>query len=499
MEFEDFDPIVRVHIDPWAMACLLMQHVSSTFGNTIQGFGAYLFLIEAFRDTLAPASLVGIIYTIVGLAFSGYIGGVVDRSSRLQFVRWNIALQKSLQAVSFASFLVLMGPLRPVASAAWHMTASFGDIFTTWAVISVTIITASVLQISNTGMNVAVERDWVMTIVQGDHWQLSRVNAWMKTISLISRLAGPMILSILTASLGYVGAAKACVVIALTSMVIEYFWIQVVYDRFPVLQLDEERRKAALSRAHKPEEHKGLLGSKLADSPDEDESVEKAQGLIENLKLEYETWMEFAAMPIFLSAISVALGSITTLAMDGMGVSYFKIVRGRSDTFLASIRGVLVFGCFVSTLFMPAAERRFGSRKLGVYGLIFELIVLVPTVSAFMVDVGELGHPGPAFSSIMMFGGIIIARPGQLMFDLSQLKQLQVTLEHHPRRNRLTAMQSAMQSFAQLLKFVMCLVLSDPRHFKYTAVISWVCIVIALAIYLYFLKITGPKRGLGLA
>jgi iron-regulated transporter 1 len=47
-----------------------------------------------FKDTLVPASLVGFFTTGAGLVLSGYIGGKVDTTSRLGFVRCAIGCQK---------------------------------------------------------------------------------------------------------------------------------------------------------------------------------------------------------------------------------------------------------------------------------------------------------------------------------------------------------------------------------------------------------------------
>lgn len=51
-------------------------------------------VVEIFKDSLAPASLVGLASKLVGLTCSGHIGGVIDRSSRIKFVRATIAVHK---------------------------------------------------------------------------------------------------------------------------------------------------------------------------------------------------------------------------------------------------------------------------------------------------------------------------------------------------------------------------------------------------------------------
>lgn len=81
------------------------------FGASLYAFASYIFrkappsasaemyqtdttVVEIFVDTLAPASLVGIATKLVGLVCSGYVGGMVDRMSRVKFVRGTITIHK---------------------------------------------------------------------------------------------------------------------------------------------------------------------------------------------------------------------------------------------------------------------------------------------------------------------------------------------------------------------------------------------------------------------
>ena len=51
-------------------------------------------VIEVFKDTLVPASLVGLLTKLAGLVLSGYMGGLVDHYSRLPLIRSVIAAEK---------------------------------------------------------------------------------------------------------------------------------------------------------------------------------------------------------------------------------------------------------------------------------------------------------------------------------------------------------------------------------------------------------------------
>lgn len=51
-------------------------------------------VIEVFKDTLVPASLVGLLTKLAGLVFSGYMGGLVDKYPRLPLIRTAIGVEK---------------------------------------------------------------------------------------------------------------------------------------------------------------------------------------------------------------------------------------------------------------------------------------------------------------------------------------------------------------------------------------------------------------------
>ncbi len=60
---------------------------------------------RSFRDTLVPASLVGLFTKLVGLLFSGYMGGLVDALARLPLIRWTICAEKVFKLANYGIFL----------------------------------------------------------------------------------------------------------------------------------------------------------------------------------------------------------------------------------------------------------------------------------------------------------------------------------------------------------------------------------------------------------
>jgi len=149
-------------------------------------------VIEVYRDTLVPASLVGLFSKLAGLLLSGHIGGLVDSTPRLRFVRIAIGSEKILNSLNYGLFLILFGPLRAVAQDAFHGQGDWNHVAAVWAIIVFTVLFSSVTVLANTGLTVAVERDWVSTIAQGDPSHLTLLNTFMRRIDLFSKLFAPV-------------------------------------------------------------------------------------------------------------------------------------------------------------------------------------------------------------------------------------------------------------------------------------------------------------------
>ncbi|RSH91224.1 hypothetical protein EHS25_009523 [Saitozyma podzolica] len=447
----------------WAVACLLLQHVSSTFTAACYDFASFLFLIEVFKDTLVPASLVGLFTKLTGLLLSGYVGGLVDRVRRLRLVRLAIGAEKSFKLANYALFLVLFGPLRPYAQAAFHGDASPLIVGATWTILVLTVAFSSLLGLANTAMTVAIERDWVMTIARNDPPALTKLNTNIRRIDLLSKLIAPLFVSVLSTFGGYLFATTILLLWVAVTCAAEYFWIEVVYRRFPVLAEGEEAK--ALTR----------LPTAPTSSDSRLPSMWRQAG--KWWKRERGDWAEFIRLPIFASSISIAVIYLTTLSYDGTFIAYIKAARGWDDAFIALMRGLCVVTGLIGTWVMPRLEKSIGLERAGAWSIWFEIGCLAPVMVSFFYGTGRYGEHGDVWNSVVLFGGIALSRIGLWSFDLCQLKELQLALDSHPHRNRLTALQLSLSNLFDLAKYALTLAASTPAQFKWTAVVSWLAVL----------------------
>ena len=207
----------------------------------------------------------------------------------------------------------------------------------------------------------------VTAIAQQDSKLLTKLNSILRMIDLTSKLLAPvstckrflhvlivpiqLFVSLLTASVGYPITAVIIAAQNALALIVELWWIKVVYNRFPILRIDEDRRKERRVRLEL-----------------EDHISVSSQGSATT----FGAWVEFASMPIFFGwsddqcwysaemSLYSCIGTSTHLAgyafygyvlrdvgrdfaepgdsLDGVAVSFFKAGRGWDDWFLAAIR-----------------------------------------------------------------------------------------------------------------------------------------------------------------
>ncbi|KAJ7698066.1 Ferroporti-1 [Mycena rosella] len=444
------------NLDPLGVKYLLVQHFSSAWGDRTAEFALYLYLIAYFKDTLLPSSIFGFSMTLTGILFSRWAGSVVDKMPKLSVVRWSIFLQK---ASTLGAYTCVAG-LRSVDN-----RFSIPSL----CIFSVLVLAGCILQLSTTCMSIAVERDWTACISAGSSPALAKINTYLRQINLLCKLLAPLFVSFLTVKYDSRDdqpsvSIAVLAVISILTMVFEMYWIQIVYDRFPMLAAEQQRKDNLKSNEPRQPQTSSILQRAL------------------NLK----DWQEFVRLPVFLSSVSISLLYLTVLSFEGTMLGYLKTLDFRDD-FLAGMRGLCVVTGLIGTLVTVPLERKLGSARAGSWSIWSMVVCLLPVMASFYIF-----GPRNTLGAGLLFGGMALSRVGLWSFDLIQTKQLQDALSSHARRNTLTALQLTMQSVADLLKYVLTMVLSRPSQFRWAGLVSFVSVSSGAVVYLLYLR---KERG----
>ncbi|KAJ7136675.1 Ferroporti-1 [Mycena epipterygia] len=444
-------------LDGLGIKYLLVQHFSSAWGDRTAEFALYLYLIAYFKDTLLPSSIFGFSMTLTGILFSRWAGSVVDKMPKLSVVRWSILLQKASALGAYACVAALRSVDSRFSTTSLLIFASL-------------VLAGCVLQLSNTCLSIAVERDWTTCISAGSSLRLSKINTYLRQINLLCKLLAPLFVSFLTVTYDSRDDSPSVSVAVLAgisglTMAFELYWIQIVYDRFPALAA-EQLRKDSDRRLPLPTE---------AGAPN-----------IFQRALSLEDWQEFVRLPVFLSSLSVSLLYLTVLSFEGTMLGYLKTLDFRDD-FLAGMRGLCVITGLIGTLVTVPLEAKLGSARAGSWSIWSMVVCLLPVMASFYIF-----GPRNTLGAVLLFGGMALSRIGLWSFDLIQTKQLQDALTSNARRNTLTALQLTMHSVADLLKYVLTMILSRPSQFRWAGLVSFLSVSSGAMVYLVYLK---KERG----
>ncbi|GAA6000247.1 uncharacterized protein JCM10292_004052 [Rhodotorula paludigena] len=473
-----------VALDKQALFSLLAQHLSSTWQQRSFEFGAYLFLVNLFPDTTLQPSIFGFFTTGAAILLSGSVGSLVDHYARIPFVRATVVVQKGTLACSYAVFLACFLRLHTAAQEGREQPILTG--------LFVIVVLFSMLQnLATIGMSVAVERDWVTCIAQGDGARLTTLNTWLRRIDLLSKLLAPLFVSLLTTAASYTLAAAFLLGLSVGSLTFEFFWIHIVYKRFPMLSTAQLGVRVP-AETSATEAHPTTQSDRPAGPVPRRTRLAQLPARIRlRIFTESRNWLEFIRAPVFFSSLAISLLYMTVLSFEGSMLAYLKS-HDYDDSFVAGMRGVGVVTGLLGTLLMPFLEPRIGLVRTGTWSILSEVITLVPALLAFFVGAPPDGERAPAYNDVLLFSGMALSRVGLWSFDLAQLKELQQALDEHPRRNAIMALQFALQNIFDLIKYVVTIILNRPSQFKWAVAISFGAVCCGAASYLVYAR---KERG----
>ncbi|KAI0790878.1 Ferroporti-1 [Abortiporus biennis] len=462
----------HISLDRKALILLLIQHFSNSWGLRTAEFAVYLFLITSFPDSLLPASVFGFITTGVAIFLSGWTGHQVDTRHNLKLVQTCIIIIKLAACGMYVPSLIMFSYGHSSNTNLWSQP--IGPVMFT-----IIVLAGCVHKLAGTAISVSIERDWVTTISQDSSQHLTVLNTYMRRIDLLCKLLAPLFVSLLTAAISYKFAAYFLCGVELSCLGFELLWIQIVYKRFPMLKTAQDLKDVALRR------NDNTTNSTLHSSPLNMRTVKSR--INTSLKQTFIDWKEFMTHPIFLSSASISFLYLTVLSFDGTMLSYLK-AQAYSDPFLAGMRGINVIAGLLGTMLMPLMERKLGLIRAGNWSVWSEVLCLVPVLLAFYIGEPAPGHRAPAWNAALLFGGMQLSRIGLWAFDLCQLKELQLALATHPRRNSMTALQYSLQNIADMLKYILTIILAKPTQFKWAALTSFISVAMGAITYLAYVK-----------
>lgn len=406
---------------------LYISHFLTSWTDRFYEFASYLFIIEIFKKSLLLPSIYGFILTICAIIFSNYVGKYVDIMERLKIIRITMIVQKA--SIIISSFMFI-----------WMMLSESNKIIK----YIIVVIFGCTLKMSFIVNNIAIEKDWVVVISNGDTEKLTTT---MRRIDIFCKTMAPLTMGIITIK-GSLYGLISIIIWNILSGCIEYILIYRTYIKYPDLS----------NKNNNNNENTPLIGN---------ENYE------ENI-----TFIDYIKHKVFLASLSLSMLYLTVLSFGGIMVSYLKLV-GYSDLMLGILRAIAGITGISATYLMPYISKKIGVVRTGLWSLWIEFFTLVPVILSFKLN-------GPNWINfLMMFGGMSLSRIGLWMFDLSETLILQNQVE--PKNiGSIAGWQHALCNFFDLLQFILTMIISNPKDFFIPSFISLISVLLSALVFTYY-------------
>ena len=192
---------------------LYASHFLSKWNSRLFEAAVVCFLASIFPNNLLLISVCFLARNVAAIALTVPIGNFIERANRLVVLRASILGQRISVAASCGLF--------------WAMVKRFPSIKFLHGLFAATVVLACVEKVS-AGMDlVAIERDWVVVVTEGDEPARKPLNARLRRIDLFCKLLGPLVVALIaTASVPV--AIYSTLGMNLASVLIEYSCIETV-------------------------------------------------------------------------------------------------------------------------------------------------------------------------------------------------------------------------------------------------------------------------------
>ncbi|EGZ73985.1 hypothetical protein NEUTE2DRAFT_166054 [Neurospora tetrasperma FGSC 2509] len=459
---------------------LYTSHFLSTWNSRLFEAGVVYFLASVFPDNLLPVSLYALSRNLAAILFAVPVGHWIDTAHRLTVVRASIVGQRLAVAASCGLFWALL-ELR----LGWRQSPLVDGLF------GASVLLACVEKLA-AGVNlIAVERDWVVVITQGNEEARRKMNARMRRIDLFCKLLGPLTVALVAAA-SVRAAVYATLGMNLASVMVEYLCIETVFRRVP-----------GLGRPAPPGESVGqslepLSGIALREDGGAatDGSTHRQLGdWIRSISwrklLMTPSLRLYFGHPAVIPSLALSLLYLTVLSFSGQMLTYL-LASNLNLWQVGIIRGISTIFELSATWIAPRLMKRIGVLRTGLWSITWQMTWLAGGVSCFFYYYGK----GYEATSLMTAVGLVVAvafsRVGLWGFDLSVQNIVQGEVEDD-RRGIFSSVEASFQNLFDMFAWALTIIWPNPNSFQWPIVISVTAVYAAGGLFAHFLRRLVPK------
>jgi len=467
---------------PWRVYA---AHSLSTWGDNMWWFAGGVFMLHLQDDDLRLTAIYGLVIAASVIMFGASIGNWIDRTKRLTAAKTFLIVQNtcvSLCALILSGFIGYKDKIDPSYQ-------HYGVI-----IVSVlAILLASIARLASSGVNIIIQKDWIVVIANNNNDKLARMNSVLRTIELTTYMLAPAAGGLLLDYIGYIGTGIFIAVWNIVSVFLEFTLLILIYRKYP-----------KLGSIKKPED----------DNKNKDEEKRNV------VKDTIEGWKTYMNHPVRNAGLGLAFLFMTVLGFDNITYGYC-LLQGVPHLALGVLVGISALIGVLGSVAYPPIRARVGIERTGLIGM-FLLISTssLAVLSAFLPgspmnldffitgsnSTNNTGGADPVievasltfdevvkkYSSVSVFLlGIILARFGLWIVDLTINQILQERVAED-KRGVVNGVQDSLNNSLDLLKCVFVIILPDMETFALLIFLSFVSINIGWLMYALYSR---SQRG----
>merc|ERR1712045_187033 len=264
-------------------------------------------------------------------------GRWIDRTKRLTAAKTFLLVQNlcvSLCALLLAGFIGYRD----------QIPEEYLDVATLLISIS-SIIFASIARLASSGVNIIIQKDWIVVIAGDDTDRLAKMNSILRTIELTTYMLAPAAAGLLFTHLGFVVTGIVIAAWNIVSVSLEYLLLLLIYRKYPK-----------------------LASFKVSEDTDtaSEASEEVKQG--NPMKEALEGWRIYMNHPVRNAGLGLAFLFLTVLGFDNITYG-FCLLQGVPHAALGVLVGVSALVGVLGSLSYPPIRARVGLERTGLMGM----------------------------------------------------------------------------------------------------------------------------------
>ncbi|KAJ9694084.1 hypothetical protein PVL29_009862 [Vitis rotundifolia] len=450
---------------------LYVGHFLARWGARMWEFSVGLYMINIWPNSLLLAAVYGVVESASTAFLGPSIGQWLDRLTYVKVLQLWLWTQNLSFVVAGAAVVGLQ-----VFSSLKHTNlAAFITI------VALTNISGAVGVLSTLAGTILIEREWVVVMSEGHPPEvLTRMNSVLRRIDLICKLLAPVVTGFIISFVSLKASAMTLAIWNTASVWLQYWLLMSVYNGIPALSESNQKRTFKIAERSAGESTSACQGVNRSPSFDRG-NLTLADNSWKGKMIKWvwkvlciSAWNVYLRQDVVLSGVALALlyftvlsfGALMTAALQWEGIPAYVIGIARGISAAIGIAATFVY---------LILQSRISTLRTGLWSTWSQWAFLLLCVASIWIH----NH---IISAYLLMVGVATSRLGLWMFDLSVTQQMQ---DGVPESDRCVVggVQNSLQSYLDLMAYVMGIIISNPQDFWKLTLLSFSAVTVAALLY----------------